>query len=593
MTMNGQSLLSVAGWWVAWVYALSLSLPLLLGKVDSGLSVGFDSLFDSWAREVRFKSQGLTVSGRDIAGLTELKAVANSPAPVAGNVRVAVEEMTAKAGSDFEVAARGAEIHFEKGAMEGDLRFLPNWGPDIRIVEAQQWKEPRSFRLRLRSGPDAVAAGDLAMCTVTIDDGTKPVDLDRTPVGFANGLIRVPLKDVASVPLEIEAASAVDKPVPITLDLYRVLDGGRRPLKQFVRMLPTGDRRAKVRLADVLTPEELRKYGLTDTGAPGSDATFEIDLMAPRPLFPDAARTCQIVAENTNPPPTAKLVYFDKNKREIPYLDENGFVTVEYEGPPLRNQSRHAISINGVPLSNEVVVDADAQRGGMVPLGNFDWTGLDGRRCNVAGRCTQGGCNGQGGCSGKAVCGKPVPGDYMLIVVNNERLHDPNDGIVNEVRRFLADETAKPYGNGAIILNPKDEDTLTPDGGNPDPTKMFQPFSEDGHDVASQLKRIEEVVARKREAAADPGLRAVVVWPERNLAAGSGVRPVAGADQQPVSFLLPDAAASYARNVERGLMPPGMVGDDVTVRAPKEQELRSHLVNVVAEGRAADGESAP
>jgi hypothetical protein len=85
----------------------------------------------------------------------------------------------------------------------------------------------------------------------------------------------------------------------------------------------------------------------------------------------------------------------------------------------------------------------------------------------------------------------------------------------------------------------------------------------------------------------------VVVWPERNLAAGSGVRPVAGADQQPVSFLLPDAAASYARNIERGLMPAGVVGGDVTVRAPKEQELRSHLVNVVAEGRAADGESAP
>lgn len=588
--MNGQSLLSVAGWWVAWVYALSLSLPLLLGPIDSDLTVPVDQLFDRWAREVVFKSAGLTVSADDIAGLTELRAVANRPAPVAGNIKVTVEEQTAKNGIDFEVAARGAEIHFEKGATEGSLRFSRDWGPDIRIVEAKQWKEPRSFRLQLQSGPDAVAAGDLAMCEVLIDSGDKPMDL--TPVGFAQDLIKVPLKDVAAVPIEVEAASAVDKPVPITFDLFRTLEGVRRPLKKFERLLPTGERRTTLRLADVLTPEELESYGLTDTGAPGSDATFEVDLMAPRPLFPDNPRTCQIVGENTNPSPTAKLVFFDKNKLEIPYLDKDGYVTIDYDGLPLRNPSTHSISINGVPIPTEVAVNADARRGRLVPLGDFDWTGLDGRRCNVAGRCVQGSCKGQGDCSGRAVCGKPVPGDYMLIVVNNERLHDPNDGIVDEVRRFLSDETAKPYGNGAIILNPKDEDTLTPAGGGPDPKKMFQPFSEEGHDVASQLKRIEDVVARKREAAENPDLRAVVVWPERDLAAVSGVRPVAGADQQPVSFLLPDAAASYARDVERGLMPPGVSGGDVTVRAPKEKELQTHLVNVVAEGRATEGESA-
>jgi len=63
----------------------------------------------------------------------------------------------------------------------------------------------------------------------------------------------------------------------------------------------------------------------------------------------------------------------------------------------------------------------------------------------------------------------------MLIVVNNERLHDPDNRIVEQVRKALADESAKPYGNGAIILNPTDEDTLTPKGGGPDPAKVFQP----------------------------------------------------------------------------------------------------------------------
>lgn len=181
----------------------------------------------------------------------------------------------------------------------------------------------------------------------------------------------------------------------------------------------------------------------------------------------------------------------------------------------------------------------------------------------------------------------------MLIVVNNERLHDPNDGIVAEVKRALADESAKPYDNGAIILNPDDEDLLTPTAGGPDPEKMFKPYSEDGHDVAGQLKRIEEVVARKREAAANPDLRAVVVWPERDLMTGVGVRPVAGANLQPISFLLPDAAASYARNVNRGLVPPKAGPRDVTVRAPKERELQAHLVNVISEGNTAGDSTTP
>jgi hypothetical protein len=591
--MTGQSLLSVAGWWVAWVYALSLSMPLLLGPVAGDADPEFDALFDRWAREVVFKSPGLTVSQADPAGLAELRAVATSPAPVSGNVRVFVEDMTAKQETDFEVATRGAEIHFDKGAVEGTLRVMPGWGPDVRIVDLKKWKEPRSFRLRLQSGPDAVAAGDLAMCTVTIDDGPKPSDLDLIPVGFAREAIPVPLADLATMPIEIAAASAVAKPVPITFDVFHTLNGVRRPIGRFERKLATGERRTSFRLADVFTAEQLERAGLTDNGEPGLDETYEIDLMAPPPLFPDSPRTCRITAQNTNQPPGTKLVYFDAEKREIPYLDPEGFVTIEYDGSPLRNRSTHTVSIDGVPLSDQVVVDPRTRRGRLVSLRGFDWTGRRGRRCGVSTACGSGCCRGQAGGSGRALCGEPVPGEYMLIVVNNERLHDPDDGIVAEVRRALADEAAKPYGNGAIILNPKDEDTLTATGGGPDPKKIFEPFNEEGHDVAGQLRRIEEVVARKREAAAKPDLRAVVVWPERDLAAGAGVRPVAGPDLQPISFLLPDAAASYARDVARGLVPPGVGPGAVTVRGPKERELQAHLVNVIAEGRPSDEDSAP
>jgi hypothetical protein len=591
--MAGQSLLTVAGWWVAWVYALSLSLSVLLGSLPIPGPTP-DEVFRRWAREVVFKSSGVVVSQVDPTGLTTLTAVATSPAPVAGPVEVFVEEMTAKDGVDFEQAKRGVKIHFEKGAVEGTLRVDPIWGPDIRIVELKEWKEPRSFRLRLQSGPDAVADRDLAMCTVTIDDGPMPPPkAGLIPVGFARDSMPLRLKDLATTPFEVTAAAAVAEPVPVKLDLFHTRDGVRRPLGRFERTLATGDRRTAFRLADVFTPEELEKFGLTDTGLPGIDQTYEIDLMAPPPLFPDAgSRTCRIVAENTNPPPKVRPVYIDNQGKEVGYLPEDGFVVFDYD-EPMTNDSEHLVTINGQQLG-VAKFPAGSRRSQPVSLaGGKGLAGMGGRKCGVTTQPGRGCCKGQGGCSAEALCGEPVPGDYMLIVVNNERLHDPNDGIVAEVKRALADESAKPYGNGAIILNPDDEDSLTPTSGAPDPKKMFQPYNKEGHDVAGQLKRIEEVVARKREAAANPDLRAVVVWPERDLAAGTGVRPVAGADLQPMSFLLPDAAASYARTVERGLMPPGPPSRNLTVRAPRERELQAHLVNVIAEGNAAGDASEP
>jgi len=587
--MNGHSLLSVAGWWVAWVYALSLSLPMLLGSIRNESREGFDQVFERWAREVVFSSTGVTVSEADRDGLATLTALATKPAPVAGNVRVRVEELTARNGTDFEVAERGAEIHFDKGATEGKLRFLTDWGPDVRVVGDKQWQPPRSFRLRLQSGKDAVSAGDLAMCTVTIDDGPKPVETDLTPVRFARKQIVVPRKDVVTTDIDVTADSTVAEKVPVSFDLYRDIDGNREPLGRFTRDIAKGERKTSFRLADVFSPTELEKMGIADDGLPGVDEAYEVDLMASPPLFPDGPRTCRLVSENTNPPPASRIVYFDEDKKPIDYIDPRGFVSVAYDGNPLRNRSTHFVSIDGKKLPQEVVIDAGSKQGSLVSLAGQGLEGRQGRRCGVGSSCGSGCGKGQGGCSGKALCGEPVPGDYMLIVVNNERLHDPGDGIVEELRKALADGTAKPYDNGAIILNPEDEDTLTPESGGPKPEKMFQPFDKEGHDLAGQLKRIEEVVARKREAAAKPDLRAVVVWPERDLSAGTGLREVDGEDLRPMSFLLPDADASYARNVARSLMPKGPRTGDLTVRAPGEQELQVHLTNVIAQGNATAG----
>ncbi len=593
--MGGQSLLTVAAWWVAWVYALSLSLPLLLPRIEIPPVTDPEPEFRRWAREVVFKERGLRVLETDADGLTKLKAVATSPAPIAGNVKVAVEPLTARPGVDYEISQSGLQIHFDRGAVEGKVRVIPGEGPGVRIVAGEEWQKERTFRLWLQSGENEVAAGDLAMCVVTIEDGAKPIDLGSIPVGFTQERIGGPRASLPATVIEVEAEAAADKAVPIAFDLSQSIDGQRRSLARFKRTLPAGERRLSFRLADEFSPTQLEKYGLAEDDLPGIDEIYELEMTPDHPLFPVGGKnTCQLVAENTGTPPDARLVYFDRQKREVEWLDPEGYVTVEYEGSPLRNRSTHFVTIDGQRLPGEVVIDPRARRGSLVPLAGVDWADRRGRRCGVASQCGSGCCKGQSGCSGKAVCGEPVPGDYMLIVVNNERLHDPGDGVVDQVRRALADESAKPYGNGAIILNPTDEDTLTPEGGGPDPEKVFQPFGQEGHDVAGQLKRIEEVVARKREAAANPDLRAVVVWPERDLASEAGIRSVDGDNLQPMSFLLPDAAASYARTVERGLVPPGVRPGAVTVRAPRERELEEHLVNVIAESEAADdGQATP
>jgi len=75
-------------------------------------------------------------------------------------------------------------------------------------------------------------------------------------------------------------------------------------------------------------------------------------------------------------------------------------------------------------------------------------------------------------------------------------------------------------------------------------------------------------------------LRAVVIWPERDLAAGQGLSPTTGGSA-PISFLFPDADPSYARSMRKGLVPAEAVPGSVTVRSPATAELETHLRNVL------------
>lgn len=572
---GGQSIFSLFGWWVAWVYALSLALPLVLPK-GSGPD---DPRFRDWAAEVRFASNGFSLVESDVNGLLGLKAVLTEPAPIAMDVPVEVRPATAQEGSDYRVAPTGATVLFEKGATEGALRLVQERGPDVAPIDDDVWKGPRSLRLRLLGNAKVVAAGDAGLCTVTIQDD-EPAPKDLTPIRFVQSDVATTERGLAAVMIEAEAEAAVAQRTPVEFQLFRSGSDGRQSLGTFQRVLAPGDRRIALRLEDAMTDEERRRLGVADDDRPGLDEAYELEMLAPPPLYPADSGACRILASNDDMAPNTRVVYFDEQGREIPYLDPKGSMTVELVGEPLETQSQYDLSIDGRDLPDGVVVPAGRRRGNLVPLGRCGLGACRGRRCGVGVKCRGGCCPGQQGVNQRSLVGAPVPGDALVVLVNNERLHERGDRIVDHVKAALGKESIDLYDDSVVILNRDGEERMTAQSGQPDPAKAFRPFEHAGDDVAGQLKRIEEFVARKRESAAREDLRAVVIWPERDLAAGEGLQP-AGGGSAPISFLLPDADRASTHALRKGLVPNDAAPGSVTVRSPSARELENHLQNVL------------
>jgi hypothetical protein len=577
-------MLSVFGWWVAWVYALSLALPIVLPKgVDPD-----DPAFRDWAAEVAFEGNGFSLVESDLNGLLRLEAVLTKPVPVAMELPLDVQAVTAKDGRDYRVASQRAAVMFEKGATRGTLRTVPERGPDIVPINDQEWNGPRSFRLRLVGNEHVVVAGDSGLCTVTIqDDETAPKN--ATPVRFTKASLETTERDLTSAVFEATAESAVAERTPVEFHLFRSDAAGRRQVTTFQRFLEPGERSVALRLQDVLDAETLTRLGISDDASPGPDETWELDMLAPLPLFPGDPSSCRIVAANDDAAPDVRIVYFDEQGQEINWLDPKGSVGVELVGEPLETDSSYTLTVDGKDLPDAVTVPAGKRRCRPMSLAGCGLGGRKGRRCGVGARCGGGCCRGQKGCGGKAVVGAPVPGDALVVLVNNERLHEKGDRIVDEVRAVLGEGKARLYEDAVVVLNREGEDRMTADGGAPVAEKAYRPFENAGDDGAGQLKRIEELVARKREAAEHEDLRAVVIWPERDLAAGEGLAPTGEDGTAPISFLFPDADPSYARGMRKGLVPSQAVPGTVTVRSPATTELKQHLENVLENARPERG----
>ena len=568
-------MLSLFGWWVAWVYALSLTLPLVMPKG----SAPDDPRFQAWAAEVRFADDGFSIVESDVNGLLGLKAVLTAPAPISMDVPVEVRPATATEGSDYRVAPTGATVLFEKGALEGTLRLVPERGPDVAPIDDDVWKGARSLRLRLLGNEKVVAAGDAGLCTVTIQDD-EPAPKDLTPIRFAAVEVATTERELHAMEIRAEADAAVTEKTPVQFQLFRSGTAGRSPVATFRKTLSPGDRGVVLRLDDVLGEEQRQQLGIDDDNLPGPDEAYELEMLAPPPLYPAEPAACRIVAANDDEPPQIRPVYFDGDGREISYLDPAGSMTVELVGEPLETPSSYDLSIDDRDLPEGVVVPAGRRRGNVVSLGRCGLGACRGRRCGVGVKCRGGCCRGQQGTNQRSLVGAPVPGDALVVLVNNGRLHERGDQVVAQVKAAISGKPRDLYGDAVVILNREDEDTMTAGGGAPDPAKVYRPFEQAGDDVAGQLKRIEELVARKRESAQREDLRAVVIWPERDLAAGEGLSPADGV-AAPISFLLPDAEPSAAHGLRKGLVPRDAAPGSVTVRSPPAGELETHLRNVL------------
>lgn len=170
----------------------------------------------------------------------------------------------------------------------------------------------------------------------------------------------------------------------------------------------------------------------------------------------------------------------------------------------------------------------------------------------------------------------------MIYLVNDQRLHEPGDVITAQVREAIKDR--RPYNQGAIVINADGTDTvLNASSPPPDPASAFKPFAASRQDLEGQVERVAETIARARRDSANPDIRTVVVWPERELVSATNLHvfgSLASAGGGAVSFLCPDADPERARALGAAMTAEAGNGR-VTTRSPKADELVEHIDDVL------------
>ena len=179
--------------------------------------------------------------------------------------------------------------------------------------------------------------------------------------------------------------------------------------------------------------------------------------------------------------------------------------------------------------------------------------------------------------------GPPIPGDFMIFLVNNQRLHEPGDLITDRVLEAIKDRN--PYKQGVIVINGDGKESLlTEKTDSPQMDLAFKPFSRDQQDLEGQTAKVVETVARKRKSAARADIRTLVIWPEREFVSASNFdvfKLLANDSHGPISFLCPEADPERARELASAIKPEDGGGAKITVRSPKSEELVEHINDVL------------
>ncbi len=129
---------------------------------------------------------------------------------------------------------------------------------------------------------------------------------------------------------------------------------------------------------------------------------------------------------------------------------------------------------------------------------------------------------------------------------------------------------------------------VTATAGIDDDVLAFDYSAATGDTLQRAAERLADEVAFHRRAAGDDDLRAIVVWPDRELPSAeqfASVRDVINPGRGPLSLLFPDADPGAARALATAL-----VGDSpassTSVRSPRSNELAWHIKDIL---RASNG----
>jgi hypothetical protein len=489
-----------------------------------------------------------------------------------------VVEGTARSGEQFTISGTPRAI-FEPGAIQGHLSGVGE-SSDIQLIDdlLDESDVPRQFTVRVRPIADLIDVDESrSACVISVVDDEKPSILG-TAIRFAGEGREVRESQALGIRLAVTAEAAVAEETSFTISALcrkhdRVTELGRKPF-----VLPAGEVAQELPVWEIVDPVRWNAAGLADDDAPGPPSEISFRLTATHPLQPTAPR--ELTFRVLDDDPAARVVIrvvdgdgasLERVLPETPFWVEADFDRRVRVDVPLRVSLESGGAASGV--LNEGLRKAKV---GPLTVANNDRRSVEllfeALSQGNADRFVQPSTT-----TLRLPQGPKDPAKYAIVVVNGSRVGEPGNGIIDAARKAIKGIPSRPFQDGVVLVGPSSTILLEDDHWEAPLDLAFLPLVQEAHGVDSQLNRIVEVVNRIRSECEDPGIRLVVIWPERELAfvdAETMMRKLRDLEIGPVSFLCPgvgyEMAPAQAAALRRG-------DDRVTFRSPGINELPEHV----------------